>query len=123
MPAPQFHLTFGELVARHPDIRPAMRAAVEAEPVYTHLGSIFHDRITEKYHALFFHVERFGDDVLGKPEFRPKTRVVKQGSGSRAVAEPQIVAFMREAYRHAYGNAPRGEVWKRWVLNFRHFGL
>src|SRR6185295_5260185 len=43
MPAPQFHLTFGELVARHPDIRPAMRAAVDAEPVYTHLGSIFHD--------------------------------------------------------------------------------
>ena len=43
MPAPQFHLTFGELVARHPDIRPAMRAAVESEPVYTHLGSIFHD--------------------------------------------------------------------------------
>ena len=219
MPAPQFHLTFGELVARHPDVRPAMRAAVESEPVYTHLGSIFHDlpyygnmiaeairygfrrpaidapwayrmhcirpdrfvagylraaaitpgfteserlalvggllshcaldltlhplvnycarrdtlrygghetfhhRITEKNHALFFHVERFGDDVLGKPDFKLKTRVVKQGSGSRPLAEPHVVAFMREAYRHAYGNAPRGEVWKRWVLNFRHFGL
>ena len=43
MPAPQFHLTFGELVARHPDIHAEVRAAVESEPVYTHLGSIFHD--------------------------------------------------------------------------------
>ena len=43
MPAPQFHLTFGELVARHPGIQPAVRAAVESDPVYTRLGSIFHD--------------------------------------------------------------------------------
>jgi hypothetical protein len=83
----------------------------------------FHHRITEKYHALFFHIERFGDDVIGKPEFALKTRVVKEGSGRVATAEPHVVAFMREAYRHAYGNAPRGDVWKKWVLHFRHFGL
>src|SRR5438552_5377831 len=43
MPAPQLHLTFGELVAHHPEIVPEMRRAVASEPVYTHLGSIFHD--------------------------------------------------------------------------------
>ena len=43
MPAPQFHLTFGELVARHPGIDAEVRNAIDAEPVYTHLGSIFHD--------------------------------------------------------------------------------
>lgn len=219
MPAPQFHLTFGELVARHPQVHAAVRAAVDAEPTYTRLGAIFHDlpyygnmvveairyglrrpaidapwayrmhcirpdrfvagfvrsarvtpglveserlaliagllshcaldltlhplvnycarrdtalygghetfhhRITEKYHALFFHLERFGDDVIGKPAFYEKTRVVKHGSGHRPVAEAQIVAFMSEAYRHAYGNAPQGDQWRRWVLHFRHFGL
>jgi hypothetical protein len=219
MPAPQFHLTFGELVAHHPLVRADVRDAVVAEPQYTHLGSIFHDlpyygnmlaemiryglrrpaidapwayrmhcirpdrfaasfvraarltpgleereglalvaglfshcaldltlhplvnycarrdthlygghetfhhRITEKYHALFFHVERFGDDVMGTPDFRLKTHVVKQGHPRRPTAEPQIIAFMREAYRHAYGNAPAPARWTTWVRNFRHFGL
>jgi len=219
MPAPQFHLTFGELVAAHPGIAVEVRAAVEAEPVYAHLGSIFHDlpyygnmlgeiaryalrrpaidapwayrmhcirpdrfaasfiraarttpglddrerlalvggllshcaldlslhplvnycarrdvalygghesfhhRICEKYHALFFHLSRFGEDVIGTRAFRDKTIVVKQGSRTRPKAEPQIVAFMREAYRHAYGNAPRSELWTTWVRNFAHFGV
>src|SRR5207244_5892183 len=43
MPAPQFHLTFGELVANHPQIDSAVRAAALADPTYTHLGAIFHD--------------------------------------------------------------------------------
>jgi hypothetical protein len=219
MPAPQFHLTFGELVANHPGIEPRVRAAVEADPTYTHLGSIFHDlpyygnmlgeiaryalrrpaidapwayrmhcmrpdrfaaafvrsarltdglaegegialvagllshcaldltlhplvnycarrdvalhgghesfhhRIAEKYHALFFHLERFGDDVIGKKDFYAKTMVVKRGSRTRPQAEAHIVDFMRETYRHAYGNAPRPEQWTTWVRNFAHFGL
>ena len=219
MPAPQFHLTFGELVASHPGVHPEMRAAVEAEPVYTHLGSIFHDlpyygnmiaeairysfkrpaidapwayrmhcirpdrfaasfvraarvtpgltdqerlalvgglfshcaldltlhplvnycarrdtalygghetfhhRITEKFHAQFFHIERFGDDRFGAPNFKEKTRVVKRGSAGRPTAEPQITSFMVEAYGHAYGNAPIPRVWTLWVRNFRHFGI
>ncbi len=219
MPAPQFHLTFGEQVAHHTEIAPEVRRAVANEPVYTHLGSIFHDlpyygnmvaeavryfarrpaidapwayrmhcirpdrfvasfvraarlvpglthderlalvggllshcaldltlhplvnycarrdtatyggfesfhhRITEKYHALFFHLERFGEDVIGQPEFYQKTRVVKRTSLARANAEPQIIAFMQEAYRGAYGNAPSGKLWSGWVRSFRHFGL
>jgi hypothetical protein len=83
----------------------------------------YHHRITEKYHALFFHLERFGDDVIGHKAFQRKTIVVKQGSPTRRRAEPEIVAFMREAFRHAYGNAPRAEQWTTWVRNFRHFGL
>src|SRR5262245_43336654 len=195
MPAPQFHLTFGELVASHPEIHAEVRSAVAAEPIYTHLGSIFHDlpyygnmlgeiaryafrrpaidapwayrmhcirpdrfaasfvraarlapglsdderlallgglfshcaldltlhplvnycarrdtalhgghesfhhRICEKYHALFFHIERFGDDVIGTRAFKEKTVVVKRGSPTRPQAEPEILGFMREAYR------------------------
>jgi hypothetical protein len=219
MPAPQLHLTFGELVARHPGVAPEVRRAVENEPAYTHLGSIFHDlpyygnmlaeairyglrrpaidapwayrmhcirpdrfvasyirsarltpglerperlalvagllshcaldltlhplvnycarrdtallgghetvhhRLTEKYHALFFHLARFGEDVIGRRDFALKTRVVKRGSFSQNTAEPQIVAFMQEAYRGAYGNAPSADLWTGWVRSFRHFGI
>lgn len=219
MPAPQFHLTFGEQIAHHPGIAPEMRRAVADEPVYTHLGSIFHDlpyygnmvaealryaarrpaidcpwayrmhcirpdrfiasyvrsarltpgltrperlalvggilshcaldltlhplvnycarrdtalhgghethhhRLTEKHHALFFHIERFGEDIIGQPDFYLKTRVVKRTSLARANAEPNLIAFMQEAYRGAYGNAPTGKMWSGWVRSFRHFGL
>jgi hypothetical protein len=219
MPAPQFHLTFGESVANSPLVVADVRAAVANEPIYTHLGSIFHDlpyygnmiaeairyaakrpaidapwayrmhcirpdrfaasfiraakqaqhlsrderlalvggllshcaldltlhplvnycarrdtalygghetfhhRIVEKYHALFFHIERHGEDIIGQKAFAEKTRVVKRGSLTRADAEPAIVAFMQDAYRGAYGNAPQGQQWGAWVRSFRYFGL
>ncbi|HXU68265.1 MAG TPA: zinc dependent phospholipase C family protein [Polyangia bacterium] len=218
MPAPQLHLTFGMLVKDQPGIHPAMRRACAAEPVYTRLGSIFHDlpyygnmlaeavryglgspaldepwayrmhsvrperfvasfiraaattpslarderlalvggllshcaldltlhplvnycarrdtarhgghesvhhRLTEKYHALFFHLDRTGRDPIGTPEFRGWTQIVKDGSWTRARVEAPIVSFMRDAYRGAYGDAPDGETWAGWVRSFRHFG-
>jgi hypothetical protein len=82
-----------------------------------------HHRLTEKYHALFFHLERSGRDPIGTPEFRDWTRVVKHGSLVRAHVEAPIVQFMRDAYRGAYGDAPDGNSWAGWVRSFRHFGL
>lgn len=82
-----------------------------------------HHRLTEKYHALFFHLERSGRDPIGTPEFREWTRVVKHGSLTRAHVEEPIVQFMRDAYRGAYGDAPDGGSWAGWVRSFRHFGL
>jgi hypothetical protein len=43
MPAPQLHLTFGELLGRQPDLADDLRTACAAEPRYVRLGSIFHD--------------------------------------------------------------------------------
>jgi hypothetical protein len=219
MPAPQLHLTFGMLVKDQPGIHPAMRRACAAEPVYTRLGSIFHDlpyygnmlaeavryglgspaldepwayrmhsvrpdrfvasfiraaattpglareerlalvgglvshaaldltlhplvnycarrdtarhgghesvhhRLTEKYHALFFHLERLGHDPIGTAEFRSYTQIVKAGSWLRAEVEAPIADFMRDAYRGAYGDAPAAQTWAGWVRSFRHFGL
>lgn len=219
MPAPQLHLTFGMLVKDQPGIRPEMRRACSQEPVYTRLGSIFHDlpyygnmlveavryglgspaldepwayrmhsvrperfvasfvraaatatsltrderlalvggllshcaldltlhplvnycarrdtaehggheslhhRLTEKYHALFFHLERLGHDPIGTPEFRSWTQIVKAGSFVEARVEAPIVRFMRDAYHGAYGDAPDGDAWAGWVRSFRHFGL
>jgi hypothetical protein len=219
MPAPQLHLTFGELVAHHPGVTAAARRAVQLEPTYTRLGSIFHDlpyygnmlaeairygfrrpaidapwayrmhcirpdrfvagyvrsaattpglsddermalvaglashcaldlslhplvnycarrdtalygghetfhhRLAEKYQALFFHLERFGEDPIGTREFQLRTQVVKRGSLTRAEAEPAIVAFAQGAFRNAYGTAPPARTWAGWARSFRHFGL
>jgi hypothetical protein len=219
MPAPQFHLTFAELVKEHPGVRPSLRHACASEPVYTRLGAIFHDlpyygnmafealryglrapaldepwayrmhsvrpgrfvasfiqaaarstqlstheklalvggllshcaldltlhplvnycarrdthlygghesshhRLTEKYHALFFHLEQMSDDPIGTAAFRAKTQVVKEGSFVRGRVEKPLLDFMAEAYRGAYGDAPDRAVWATWVRHFRHFGL
>lgn len=86
-----------------------------------------HHRLTEKYHALFFHLERLGGDPIGTPAFRDWTRVVKDGGawlpGATPRVEAPLVPFMRDAYRGAYGGAPSAETWAGWVRSFRHFGL
>ena len=82
-----------------------------------------HHRVTEKYHALFFHVERLGRDPIGTPEFRAWTQVTKRGSAWSRRVEPGLTNFIDDAYRGAYGNAPEATRWSGWVRSFRHFGL
>jgi hypothetical protein len=219
MPAPQLHLTFGASVKDHTGAPAELRRASAAEPVYTRLGSIFHDlpyygnmlveavrygleapaldepwayrmhsvrpdrfvasfirsaavtpgltrderlalvggilshcaldltlhplvnycarrdtarfgghesvnhRLTEKYHALFFHLQRLGHDPIGTAEFRGWTRVVKRGSFVRARVEAPVIHFMTDAYRGAYGGAPSARTWSGWVRSFAHFGV
>jgi hypothetical protein len=82
-----------------------------------------HHRLTEKYHALFFHLERMGADPIGTPEFRRWTQVSKAGTWTEARVEAPLGSFMRDAYRGAYGDAPDVSTWAGWVRSFRHFGL
>ena len=222
MPAPQLHLTFGNLVCQNDRVPARLRRACAAEPVYVRLGAIFHDlpyyrpelgnmaveavrywleqpaldepwayrmhsvrpdqfvasyiraartspglndnerlalvgglishcaldlalhplvnycarrdttafgghesvhhRLTEKYHALFFHLERLGEDPIGRRDFYKETQVVKQGSWLHATVEKPIGELMQAAYRGAYGDAPDVKTWAGWVRSFRHFG-
>jgi hypothetical protein len=82
-----------------------------------------HHRVTEKYHALFFHVDRQGRDPIGTAEFRQMTQVTKRGSVVSSRTEPHLVEFIRDAYQGAYGGAPAAAAWCKWVRSFRHFGL
>jgi hypothetical protein len=79
-------------------------------------------RLTEKYHALFFHLDRLGEDPIGSRDFYKQTQVVKNGSWLRATVEPQLGVFMQNAYRGAWGDAPDVATWAGWVRSFRHFG-
>lgn len=80
-----------------------------------------HHRITEKYHALFFHVERLGFDPIGSTILR-WSQVTKTRPMVRARVEPALIDFMRDAYTGAYGDAPMGTTWAGWVRSFQHFG-
>ncbi len=82
-----------------------------------------HHRVTEKYHALFFHFARRGYDPIGTAEFREWTRVTKMGTPLSARCEPGLTAFITDAYTGAYGSAPPVARWSSWVRSFRHFGL
>jgi hypothetical protein len=63
MPAPQLHLTFGDLVQHNPGVPSEMRKACAAEPVYARFGSIFHD-LPYYYAPMVFEAVRYG---LGAP--------------------------------------------------------
>ena len=63
MPAPQLHLTFGDLVQHNPLVPAALRRACAAEPVYARFGSIFHD-LPYYYAPMVFEAVRYG---LGAP--------------------------------------------------------
>jgi hypothetical protein len=80
-------------------------------------------RLTEKYHALYFHLDRFGYDPIGTRDFFRSTQVVKEGGWLRARVEAPIAAFMQAAYRGAYEDAPDVATWAGWVRSFRHFGV
>jgi hypothetical protein len=80
-------------------------------------------RLTEKYHALFFHLHRLGYDPIGTPELVRATRITKAPALVRARVEAPLAAFARDAFAGAYGGAPSVETWSGWVRSFRHFGL
>lgn len=59
MPAPQLHLTFGDMVQHNPLVPAAMRRACAAEPMYARFGSIFHD-LPYYYAPMVFEAVRYG---------------------------------------------------------------
>ena len=63
MPAPQLHLTFGDMVQHNSGVPSEMRRACAAEPVYARFGSIFHD-LPYYYAPMVFDAVRYG---LGAP--------------------------------------------------------
>jgi hypothetical protein len=220
MPAPQLHLTFGETLAREPELCEQMRQAAAAEPRYVRLGSIFHDlpyygnmalmavryglrrpaeesywgtkihydrpdeflawfvatarsidnrltrgerlalvagfcshvaldlsmhplvnyiarrdraalggaeshhhRLAEKYHAMFYHLDTMGRDLIGSSAMHEKTRVTKSSSLVRLQAEAPLVEFAVQSFQAMWGDGPSAREWMSWVRSFAHFGV
>src|SRR5215470_5786636 len=82
-----------------------------------------HHRLAEKYHALFYHLDLYGRDVIGSRDIQDKTRITKRSSPLRSAAEPAIVNLALASYHSMWGDAPgRGE-WTGWVRSFAQFGM
>lgn len=59
MPAPQLHLTFGDMVQHNAGVPTAIRRACAAEPAYARFGSIFHD-LPYYYAPMVLEAVRYG---------------------------------------------------------------
>jgi hypothetical protein len=81
-----------------------------------------HHRLTEKYQALYYHIDSRGTDLIGSREMRDKTRVTKRSPLTGRI-EPAIVEFATTAFRRMWCDAPSARMWSGWVRSFAHFGI
>ena len=113
MPAPQLHLTFGDLVQHNALCPPALRKACAAEPIYARFGSIFHD-LPYYYAPMVFEAVR--EDIGGRAAvkvLRPElaqnpeiaTRFFNEARAANLVEHTGIVRVFD------YGSLPSGVVY------------
>ncbi|HJZ84675.1 MAG TPA: hypothetical protein VKN99_05860 [Polyangia bacterium] len=81
-----------------------------------------HHRLSEKYHALFYHLDSRGRDLLGSREIREKTRVTKRSSLLIRAAESSVVDLAVTAYRSMWNDSPSRKQFAGWVRSFAQFG-
>ncbi|HEY3353835.1 MAG TPA: hypothetical protein VGQ83_11345 [Polyangia bacterium] len=83
----------------------------------------FHHRYAEKFHSMFFHLDRFGRDVIGSPEWLELTRLTEGGSLLWRRHDPAVTGLWLGALADHYGDAPTVSQWTDWQRNFIHFGF
>jgi hypothetical protein len=83
----------------------------------------FHHRFVEKFQSLFFHVDTFGRDIIGTPEWLERTRLTEGASIFFRRHEPAVTAAWLGALRDTYGTAPTVAEWSSQLRAFVHFGL
>jgi hypothetical protein len=83
----------------------------------------FHHRIAEKFHSLFFHVDRYGRDMIGTREWLERTRLTEGASIIFRRHEPAVTAAWLGALRDTYGSAPTVAEWTSQLRAFVQFGV
>ncbi|HZS40377.1 MAG TPA: hypothetical protein VFF06_26275 [Polyangia bacterium] len=82
-----------------------------------------HHRLAEKYHALFYHLDSTGRDLIGSgAELHEKTTVTKRSSLVWLAVEAPLVELALASYRAMWNDAPSRRQWMGWVRSFAHFG-
>ncbi|MEK6608985.1 MAG: zinc dependent phospholipase C family protein [Myxococcota bacterium] len=77
-----------------------------------------HHRLVEKFHSIFFHAERFGEDVLGSSVMRERARLGASWRVERPLAE-----FMTGLLRGRFGEAPSPGRWASWVRCYQRISF
>jgi hypothetical protein len=83
----------------------------------------FHHRYAEKFHSMFFHLDRFGRDLIGSPRWRELTKLSPDASLLWRRHEPGVTKLWLSALADHYGDAPSIRQWTEWLRNFIHFGF
>ncbi len=88
-----------------------------------HGDESFHHRYAEKFHSMFFHLDHFGRDPIGSPEWLALTKLAPRGSMVWRRHEPAVTQLWLGALADHYGDAPTVGQWTSWLRNFIHFGF
>src|SRR5262249_5109011 len=79
------------------------------------LGAESHlHRLTEKYQAMFYHLDTMGRDLIGSADMYKKTLVTKRTSLLRLAAEKPLVDFAVASYRAMWDDSPTPQKWMSW---------
>jgi len=102
-------------------LHPLVNFAADREAAQ-HGGEVsHHHRLVEKYQSMFIHLEMFGKDVIGSPEFFARVaRVTQHNPFFRRRVDKGLAEFMTGMLGSFFGEAPSIEEWTGWVRSFRH---
>jgi hypothetical protein len=81
-----------------------------------------HHRLAEKFHALFYHLDSRGRDLIGSAEMHEKTLVARRSSLVWLAVERPLVDLAVTSYRAMWNDSPSRRQWMGWVRSFAHFG-
>jgi hypothetical protein len=81
-----------------------------------------HHRLAEKYHAMFYHLDTTGRDLIGSREIHEKTTLAKRSSLVFLATERPLVELALASFRATWGASPSARQWMSWVRSFGHFG-
>jgi hypothetical protein len=82
-----------------------------------------HHQRAEKFQSLFFHVDRYGRDIIGTREWLARTRLCENASMLWPRHEPAVSAAWLGALRDTFGTAPSDAEWAAHLRAFVHFGV
>jgi len=82
-----------------------------------------HHRRAEKFQSLFFHVDRYGRDIIGTREWLARTRLCENASMLWPRHEPAVSTAWLGALHDTYGAAPTDAEWAAHLRAFVHFGV
>jgi hypothetical protein len=82
----------------------------------------FYHRLAEKFHSMFFHLDRFGADLIGSPRWLERTKLTPGASLLWRRHDPAVADLWLGALADQFGEAPTLAEWSGWLRSFVQFG-
>jgi len=106
------------------ELHPLVNACAERDARLRGGAESHHHYLAEKYHSLFFHLDRFGEDIVGRPRFfREDARLLADRSFFLPRAPRPLLDLFRASLRRTHGAAPSRLQVAGWIRNFHQLAF